>query len=190
VLVGLPRDGAPPPVLSVVAGLAAAVSYVFAANFAKHRLSQIPTIVFVTGSQLGAAVFLLPLLPLFPPPQSPGALVIAAVLALAVLSTALAFVIYFQLIRDVGPTRTLTVTYLIPVFAYAWGALLLDEQITLMMLFGGALVLSGVALANSRPTGRLAAVPDKAVDPIVAVSDGEVPATVQARSADGQKHPD
>ena len=150
VLVGLPVGGAPPPVLSVLAGLAAAVSYVFAANFAKRRLTGIPALVFVSGSQLGAAVFLLPLMPVFPPPQTPGGLVIAAVLALAVLSTSLAFIIYFQLIREVGPTRTLTVTYLIPVFAIGWGALLLGEQLTLGMLLGGGLVLLGVALANSR----------------------------------------
>ena len=159
VLVGLPQAGSSAPLLSVLAGLGAAVSYVFAANFAKRRLSEAPTLVFVTGSQLGAAVFLLPLLPMFPPPQTPDAWVVAAVLGLAVLSTALAFVIYFQLIREVGPTRTLTVTYLIPVFAFSWGALLLDEGITLVMLLGGALVLSGVALANSR---RLVAAPGPA----------------------------
>ena len=150
VLVGLPAGGGPPPLLSVLAGLAAAVSYVFAANFAKRRLTGIPALVFVSGSQLGAAVFLLPLMPVFPPPQTPGGLVIAAVLALALLSTSLAFIIYFQLIREVGPTRTLTVTYLIPVFAIGWGALLLGEQLTLGMLLGGGLVLLGVALANSR----------------------------------------
>ncbi|MGB5650755.1 MAG: DMT family transporter, partial [Sedimenticolaceae bacterium] len=130
-LVGLPQGAGASPLLPVVAGLTAAVFYVFAANFAKRRLSHIPAVVFVTGSQLGAAVVLLPLLPLFPPTQAPGAMVVAAVLALAVLSTSLAFLIYFQLIREVGPTRTLTVTYLIPVFAIAWGALLLDEVLTL-----------------------------------------------------------
>jgi drug/metabolite transporter (DMT)-like permease len=187
VLVGLPQDGSPPPVLSVVAGLTAAVSYVFAANFAKRRLSQVPTIVFVTGSQLGAAAFLLPLLPMFPPPQTPDAAVIAAVLALAVLSTALAFVIYFQLIREVGPTRTLTVTYLIPVFAFAWGALLLDEQITLGMLFGGVLVLSGVALANSR---RNAGVPTRPIDPAAGIGDSELPAAVPVSPAREQGRPD
>jgi len=62
VLVGLPQNGAPPPLLSVAAGLVAAVSYVFAANIAKHRLSHVPAMVFVTGSQLGAALVLLPLL--------------------------------------------------------------------------------------------------------------------------------
>jgi len=190
VLVGLPQGGTPAPLLSVLAGLAAAVSYVFAANFAKRRLSQVPTLVFVTGSQLSAAVFLLPLLPLFPPPQSPDALVIASVLALAVLSTALAFIIYFQLIREVGPTRTLTVTYLIPVFAIAWGALLLDEQITLAMLLGGALVLSGVALANSRQTTGVPVEPEKGGDPIAGMGESEVRVVVQVRSDAVQKRPD
>lgn len=151
-LVGLPQGAGAAPLLPVVAGLTAAVFYVFAANFAKRRLSHIPAVVFVTGSQLGAAVVLLPLLPLFPPTQVPGATVVAAVVALAVLSTSLAFLIYFQMIREVGPTRTLTVTYLIPVFAIAWGALLLDEVLTLGMLLGGVSILAGVALANRRGT--------------------------------------
>jgi drug/metabolite transporter (DMT)-like permease len=150
VLVGLPQANGPLPLLPVAAGLAAAVSYVFAANFAKRRLSHVPAIVFVTGSQLGAAVALLPLVPLFPPAQAPGAIVIASVVSLAVFSTSLAFVIYFQLIREVGPLRTLTVTYLIPLFAIAWGALLLDEALTPGMFFGGLLILLGVALANHR----------------------------------------
>jgi len=190
VLVGLPQAGTSPPILSVATGLAAAVSYVFGANFAKRRLSQVPTIVFVTGSQLGAAVFLLPLMPFFPPPATPDALVVAAVLALAVLSTALAFVIYFQLIREVGPTRTLTVTYLIPVFAFAWGALLLDEQITLGVLFGGALVLSGVALANSRRSTRVTAAPDNASVRTGSLGGNDVPVAVQVRPVTEQERPD
>ena len=152
VLVGLPHGTASTPPLSVAAGLTAAISYVFAAHFAKRRLSQVPALVFVTGSQLGAATALLPLLPLFPAAGVPGATVIAAVLALAVLSTSLAFLIYFVLIREVGPARTLTVTYLIPGFAIAWGALLLGEPLTLGMALGGALILLGVALANHRGT--------------------------------------
>jgi drug/metabolite transporter (DMT)-like permease len=158
VLVGLPRPGGPLPLLSVVAGLVAAVSYVFAANTAKRRLTHVPAIVFVTGSQLGAAVLMLPLLPLFPPPQAPSWEIAAAVAALAVLSTSLAFVIYFRLIREVGPQRTLTVTYLIPVFATAWGAIWLDEALTLNMLAGGLLILAGVALANRRTVSPLGVV--------------------------------
>ena len=171
VLVGLPQETGAPPLLSVLAGLAAAICYVFGANFAKRRLSHIPAVVFVSGSQLGAAVVLLPLLPLFPPSQPPDATVIGAVLALAVLSTSLAFIIYFQLIREVGPTRTLTVTYLIPVFAIAWGALLLGEALTLSMLLGGVLILAGVALANRKGTSAVVAA--AAVEPADTAGAGE-----------------
>ncbi|MCB1801404.1 MAG: DMT family transporter [Gammaproteobacteria bacterium] len=151
VLVGLPQAGEARSLPAVVVGLAAAVSYVFAANLARNRLGHVSGLVFVTGSQLGAAAILLPLLPFFPPPATPGALVLGAVLALALLSTSLAFLIYIQMIREVGPQRTLTVTYLIPLFAIAWGALLLDESLSLSMLIGGGLILLGVALANRRP---------------------------------------
>lgn len=150
VLVGLPRGGEASPPLAVAAGLGAAVSYVFAAHFAKRRLSGLPPLVFVTGSQLGAAAVLLPLLAFFLPAAMPGPAVVAAVLGLAILSTSLAFWIYFLLIRAVGPTRTLSVTYLIPAFAIAWGGLLLDEPLTLGMASGGTLILLGVALANRR----------------------------------------
>ncbi|MCP5313025.1 MAG: DMT family transporter [Chromatiaceae bacterium] len=153
VLIGLPQSAAPVALLPTAAGLAAAVSYVFAANLAKRRLTMLPGLVNVTGSQLGAAAALLPLVPFTAPTQVPGPTVIVAVIALAVLSTSLAFLLYFRLIREVGPQRTLTVTYLIPVFAVAWGALLLGEAVTWAMLAGGLLVLAGVALAN-RPAPR------------------------------------
>jgi drug/metabolite transporter (DMT)-like permease len=161
VLVGMPQGDVPLPLLPVIAGLVAALSYVFAANLAKRRLVHIPGLVFVTGSQLGAAALMLPLLPWFVPQVMPGPGVVASVLALAVVCTSLAFLIYFRLLREVGPVRTLTVTYLIPVFAVAWGALLLDESLTLSMLFGGVLVLLGVALANRRPTGSLDVLPTR-----------------------------
>jgi drug/metabolite transporter (DMT)-like permease len=149
VLVGMPQPDGPISLVSVAAGLGGALSYVFGANLAKRRLTHLPATVSVTGSQLGAAVTLLPLLPLTVPDRLPDGLVIASVLALALFSTALAFVVYFQLIRDVGPTRTLTVTYLIPVFAMAWGHLFLDEVVTLGVLLGGGLILLGVAFANA-----------------------------------------
>jgi drug/metabolite transporter (DMT)-like permease len=155
VLVGMPQGGTALPLLPVIAGLVAALSYVFAANLAKRRLVHIPGLVFVTGSQLGAAALMLPLLPWFIPGAMPGPGVMASVLALAVLCTSLAFLIYFRLLREVGPVRTLTVTYLIPVFAIAWGALLLDEALTPNMLFGGILVLLGVAMANRRSASSM-----------------------------------
>ena len=92
---------------------------------------------------LGAALALLPLLPFLPPQAMPSALVIANVLGLALLASGVAFVLYFRLIADVGVTRALTVTYLIPLFGVLWGWLFLGETISPDMLAGAALVLLG-----------------------------------------------
>ena len=68
--------------------------------------------------------------------------------ALAIASTAIAYILYFRLIQNIGSTRALTVTYLVPIFAVLWGALILAEPITPAMMLGGGLVLLGTAIAN------------------------------------------
>jgi len=80
--------------------------------------------------------------------------------ALAVACTALAYLIYFRLIADVGPTRALTVTFLIPLFGVLWGRLFLGEAITPNMLAGGVLIVAGTWLAlrgNARSASMSAA---------------------------------
>ena len=67
---------------------------------------------------------------------------------LGVACTALAFVLYFRLIASVGPTKAITVTFLIPVFAFVLGALMLDEPITLLMIAGGAIILLGTGMST------------------------------------------
>ena len=98
------------------------------------------------GNQLAAAVVLVPLLPFAPPLAAPSALVIANMLALALLASGVAFVLYFRLIADVGAARALTVTYLIPVFGVLWGVLFLGETVSPSMLAGGALIVLGTVL--------------------------------------------
>lgn len=134
--------------IAVAAGLWAALMYAIAAPYIKQTLVGTPPLVVATGSQLGAALVLLPALPFTVPARLPSPQVALAVLALAGLSTSLAYMLYFRLINNVGPTRALTVTYLIPVFATIWGALFLQEAITLSMVLGGGLVLVGTAIAN------------------------------------------
>jgi len=95
------------------------------------------------GNQLAAALVLLPLLPFVPPLAAPSALVIANLLGLALLASGVAFLLYFRLIADVGATRALTVTYLIPLFGVLWGALFLDESLPPAALAGGVLILLG-----------------------------------------------
>jgi drug/metabolite transporter (DMT)-like permease len=100
------------------------------------------------GNQLAAAVLLVPLLPILPPLAAPSALVIANVLALALLASGVAFLLYFRLIADVGATRALTVTYLIPLFGILWGWLFLDEALPAAALAGGTLILAGTVLVT------------------------------------------
>jgi drug/metabolite transporter (DMT)-like permease len=133
---------------AIAAGLIAALMYATAAPFIRLHLNGVPSLVIATGSQLSAAVFLLPLLPFTRPPQAPTDTAMLAVVGLAVLSTAVAYILYFRLIHQVGSTRALTVAYLIPLFAIVWGALLLGERITPSMVMGGGLILLGTAIAN------------------------------------------
>lgn len=99
-----------------------------------------------SANQLAAAVVLLPLLPLAPAFGEISALALANLLALALLASGIAFVLYFRLIADLGAARALTVTYLIPVFGGLWGALFLGESVSPSMLGGGALIILGTVL--------------------------------------------
>jgi drug/metabolite transporter (DMT)-like permease len=135
-------------VKAVMTGLMAAILYAIAAVYIKKYFVGVPALVVATGSQIGAVVCLLPLLPFTVPQQMPSPLVISCVLALALLSTVWASLIYLQLIQNVGPTKTMTVAYLIPGFAIVWGAIVLREPVTPSMLVGGGLILLGTAISN------------------------------------------
>jgi drug/metabolite transporter (DMT)-like permease len=113
-------------------------------------LADVPSHAIACASQVFAALALMPLLPLTTIPGPVTGLVVANVLGLAIGSTAIAYLIYFKLIADVGPQRALTVTFLIPLFGVLWGALFLREPLTASMLSGGALIVGGVWLALRR----------------------------------------
>lgn len=149
VLVGLRGTAITPGILLAIAtGLCAALMYAIAAPFIRLHLHGVPSLVIATGSQLSAAAFLLPLLPFTQPHRLPSQGAVLAVIGLALLSTSLAYILYFRLIHTVGSTRALTVAYLIPLFAILWGAIVLNETITVSMVAGGALILLGTAIAN------------------------------------------
>ena len=134
--------------LAIGAGLMAALLYAIAAPYSKRQLSGVSPLIIATISQLSAAIFLLPALPFTVPKTNPTYIVMISVLALALFSTALAYILYFRLIQNVGSTKALTVTYLIPVFAMVWGRVILKEPITVSMIFGCSLILLGTAIAN------------------------------------------
>lgn len=132
--------------LSVAASLLAAFSYAIGGAYTKKRAPGAPPLGLAIGSQLGASLVLLPLVPVAMPSAWPSGAVVLAVLALALLSTAVAYLLYFQLIVNVGPTKALMVTFLAPVFGVAWGALFLREPVAPNMVAGTAIVLIGAAL--------------------------------------------
>ena len=148
VLVGLRATISSAFLMAVAAGLAASLMYAISSPYAERTLGGIRPLAIAAGSQIGGAIWLIPALPFTVPTQTPSLAVVASVLGLSGFSTALAYILFFRLIQRIGSTRVLTVTYLIPLFAIAWGALLLDEAVTVSMLGGGLLVLLSVVIAN------------------------------------------
>lgn len=134
--------------IAIAAGLLAALLYAIAAPYIKQQLKGVSALVITTGSQLSAALVLMPLIPFSLPRKTPSTVAILSVMALAILSSVVAQMLYFQLIKAIGPSKTLTVAYLVPIFAMFWGALGLKEAITLSMLCGCGLILLGTAIAN------------------------------------------
>jgi len=100
------------------------------------------------GNQLAAALVLLPLLPFMPPAGAPTLLVAGNMLALALLASGVAYLLYFRLIADVGALRALTVTFLIPVFGTFWGWLFLGETLPAAAFAGAALIITGTVLVT------------------------------------------
>ena len=133
--------------LAIAAALAAALCYGIASIYAKSAKSVEP-FANAHGTMWAATLFVLPALPFFPAPASPTPGVWAAVLALGVLCSGIAYLIYFRLIDEVGPTSALTVTFLNPVFGILWGALFLGETVGWHTLAGSSIVLVGTALVT------------------------------------------
>jgi drug/metabolite transporter (DMT)-like permease len=134
--------------LAVVAALCATLLYGIAANYTKKRLTGVDPLAIAAGSQLGAAIVLAPVAARQWPHALPHAGAWAGVVALALGCTAVAYILYFRLIANVGPAKAIAVTFLIPVFGIFWGAAFLGETVTPRMLAGCAVILCGTALAT------------------------------------------
>lgn len=132
--------------LAVAACLAATLMYGQAGSHAKRYLSGVPAMAMAAGTQTFAALALAVPALLSWPAVNPSLRDWALAAALAVLASGVAYMLYFRLITRIGPTGAASVTFLVPVFAALWGALVLGEAVTLPMLIGGAVILAGTAL--------------------------------------------
>jgi drug/metabolite transporter (DMT)-like permease len=140
---------------AVLACLLACLCYGIAASFTKRYLGGLPSLVTATGSQLGAALGLALPTVWFWPQHMPDTPAWLAMLALGILCTGVAYILYFRLIENIGPARALTVTFVLPVFAVIYGAIFLRETVSLWMLLCGVIIVCGTALsANLLKFGR------------------------------------
>lgn len=130
----------------ILACLTACLCYGFGASWMKRHLQNVPPLIASSGSLLGAGLVLVPValtrLPATPP--SPVSWFSAG--ALALVCTALAFILFFKLIQRSGATVATSVTFLIPFFGIFWGWLVLDEILTLQMIAGLLITLLGTGL--------------------------------------------
>jgi drug/metabolite transporter (DMT)-like permease len=160
--------------LGALAMVGAAACYALGGFVVKRRYGRLTSIQASFVSISAASLWTLPAAVATAPTETPGLGAVAAVVGLGVIATALAFVIFYTLIAEVGAGRASLVSYLAPGVALFYGAIFLSEEITVATVAGLALILGGVALA-SRP--RREQVPE----PVVCPDHGPEPVGGRAR---------
>lgn len=141
-----PMNAALPPLWAVGLTLIAAFLYGVAGVYAKRYTADIPPLAAATGNQVASVLMLLPFACAMPPAVLPGPLAWMNVVMLAVFSSAVAFMLYFRLIGDIGPVKTLAVNYITPLFGVGGGVLFLGEALTPNVLAGAAIIVAALAL--------------------------------------------
>lgn len=136
-------DGA----LAVGAVLVCSGLWALGANYTRKHLAGADSVVITVGSLLAAALFLAPFAWSSWPEQNPSPRAWAEMTFLGVASSGIGFLIYFRLLRRIGPLKSMSVTYLNPVVAIFAASWYLGESVTPRMLIGGAVVLIGTALS-------------------------------------------
>jgi drug/metabolite transporter (DMT)-like permease len=147
-LVGFDVGSSSAPAVAAV-GLVA-IFYALGPLVLARHLADLPSLGVVAASLAITAVIYAPIGLLQLPDEAPGADTWFSVIGLAVLCTAVAFLVFFALIAEVGPSRATVITYVNPAVALFLGALVLDERVTLATGAGFALILLGSVLATSR----------------------------------------
>ena len=160
VLVGWdPLPLSPAVLLSVAAVLGASLCYGVGGVYTKRTFAGIPPLTLAVGQQTAAAGVMIPVALTDLPGEAPSVAVALCVLGLAVLSTAVAYLLFFYLISSAGPTATSTVTLIVPVFGLLFGVLFLGEPVGLGTIAGLAVILCSVVLITGIRFGKKEKVP-------------------------------
>ncbi|MGI9049966.1 MAG: DMT family transporter [Rubrobacteraceae bacterium] len=132
-------------VLGAGAILCGSAGYAVGGLYAKRTMKGVPVRVSAVGQNVAGFVVILPFAAFFLPEKVPSPPVVGSLIGLGAVGTGLSLLLYFRLIANVGATRTAIVTYLVPIWALAYGALLLGEGISASDILGMVLILTGVA---------------------------------------------
>lgn len=170
-----PGAGADDP-WAVAQVLLAALGYAIAPIIADRSLRDVPPIPLTTACLALSALAYAPVVALTGPHPWPSTPAVLSLAALGAVCTAVAFVLFFGLIAEVGAARSTLVAYLNPVVAVLLGALVLDEPLTVTVVVATALILVGSAAASRRTSGRT----PLADEPAEAVPAGEASVAVGA----------
>jgi drug/metabolite transporter (DMT)-like permease len=149
-LAGFPSESGWWAVAGTLAVVLSSLSYASGGVYGQLQVHDTPGPVLATGNMLAAAVVLLPLTFADPPTAMPGTTAIAGLAGLVLIPTFAGQLLLFRLLRLHGSRKLSIVTYLMPAFAVAYGALLLDEPVTAAMIAGFALIVVGAALASGQ----------------------------------------
>ncbi|HEU4621217.1 MAG TPA: DMT family transporter [Burkholderiaceae bacterium] len=152
-----------PGLLSIGACVLAALSYGLGNTYARRTARHLAPMHIAGASQWLGGLALLPVaLPLAPSSITVTPLVVGALLALALGCSAIAQTVYYRLLSNVGPSKALSVTFLIPLFGVLWARVFLGEPVTVAMLGGGSLILAGIAAIAFAPSAPPAQAPARA----------------------------
>jgi drug/metabolite transporter (DMT)-like permease len=142
--------------LAALAVVFSAVCYAASALYIARRLREVSPLVTSLGALAAASLATLPFGLFQLPDHVPGWKVTGSVLTLGIAGTGVAYILYYGLLAGAGASRSILITYLVPVFALGYGALLLGEAVTAAAVVGLALVLGGVALGTGAVRTRRA----------------------------------
>jgi drug/metabolite transporter (DMT)-like permease len=147
VLVGWsPLEPGPTTILAVAAGLGAPASYAVAGNLVRARMEGVEPIELATGMLTAGALVALPVALLSGVPGTPSVDGAVSLVAVGVLSTAIAWPVFFRVLRRTTPTAASTVTFIVPAFALTWGSILLAEPVGIGLVVGFGLILVSLML--------------------------------------------
>lgn len=132
--------------LGFLAGISAAALYAYSASEIRKRFANVDSLAVATGSLLGATLALLPTLFIGSVPVTSSSTPWLMLLPLGIMCSGIAYLLYFRLLHDIGSTRAVTVTLLVPVFALLWGMFFLQENPTILSLLGSGLVMFSIML--------------------------------------------